>query len=269
VGLWSLAGRVQNRPASLHARKCPRGLFLAVQARGGTSGCMQREGRETGRPGAIFWPVTVTSLGVRDIKGRLPSAAVIPPPFHRLPRLLHCPLSPPCHTIVSSPLYPCDLSNLAATTRVVIVRLIRSLPWSPAEGGAAAGATSPARLEASSAWNPGFICSHRHRADLLPAHPRQLEAPVRPQRDLLLCCTEQISLVYFLLRSNTASPTRFRYHLIFPRSVVFIFTQVCARCALTAFTMMDQMGTFVPRLRFLCDLLYCFRFTFLLEIWCR
>jgi hypothetical protein len=48
VGLWSLAGGVQNRPASLHARKRMRGSFLAVQARGGAAGYMQREGRETG-----------------------------------------------------------------------------------------------------------------------------------------------------------------------------------------------------------------------------
>jgi hypothetical protein len=149
-----LAGGVQKTPASLHARKRRRGSFLVVQAHGGGAGCMRREGWETGWPGAIFWHIRVTSLGARGIKRRLPSAVALPPPLRRLPRLLRCPLLPPFRTTVSSPLSPSGPRNLSATERVVIVRLIQRLPRSPAEGGTVVGATSPAQLEASWAWNP-------------------------------------------------------------------------------------------------------------------
>jgi hypothetical protein len=42
------------------------------------------------------------------------------------------------------------------------------------------------------------------------------------------CCflsTEQGYLVFFLLQSNVGSSTGTRYFLLFPTSVVFIFTQ--------------------------------------------
>jgi hypothetical protein len=63
--------------------------------------------------------------------------------------------------------------------------------------------------------------------------------------DLLLALHRVVLPVYFLLLSNIASPTRFRYHLIFPHSVVFIFALVCGRSALSTFTVVDPMGIFV------------------------
>jgi hypothetical protein len=127
------------------------------------------------------------------------------------------------------------------------VRLIWRLPWSPAKGSATAGATSPAQLEASSAWNPGPVRSRRHRVDLLPPHPRQLEALVRPRRDLLLS-QHQADLPRLLpstVEHHLPGPHPVPPHL--PRSIIFIFAQICAGCARITFTMMDPMGIFVER----------------------
>lgn len=54
------------------------------------------------------------------------------------------------------------------------------------EGQRDSGCDFTSAIGGFSTWNPGPVRSRRHRVDLLPPHPRQLEALVRPRRDLLL-----------------------------------------------------------------------------------
>jgi hypothetical protein len=93
---------------------------------------------------------------VRGIKARLASVALpsfpnSPPPIPPL----HPLCFPICTPVSSHPLLFSHPSDLAATARLVLVRLIRRLLWSPAEGDAGPGASSLAHT--------GSVRIHRHR----------------------------------------------------------------------------------------------------------
>jgi hypothetical protein len=118
----------------------------------------------------------------------------LPPPRRRVNPSLRRQTRPPFHSPHSirfrtriNPSSPETLDReLAATTHLVVVRVLRRWRWRLAEGGAAAGSSSPWSVWTSSPEHPGSMLHLRQAPDLLPPHLRPLEQPPLLQRDVLL-----------------------------------------------------------------------------------
>jgi hypothetical protein len=69
----------------------------------------------------------------------------------------------------------------------------------------------------------------RQAPDLLPPRPRPLEQPPLLRVMCFFLSTERAFFVYFMIRSNVSSTTSSRGFFLLPRSVVFVFAQVCSQ----------------------------------------
>jgi hypothetical protein len=193
--------------------------YNAVQAGVSVFGWPRWEGREPRRPDALFWLDRVTAYS---------------PPYKGLPQPANAASiqSPPSIRFRTriDPSSPQTLDReLVAMTRLVVVRVLRRRRWKLAEGGAGAGSSSPWSVWTSSPEHPGSVLRLRQAPDLLPPRPRPLKQPPLLRRDVLLLSTEWALFVYFLIRSNVGSTTGSRGFFLYPRSVVFVFAQVCVQ----------------------------------------
>jgi hypothetical protein len=173
AGLYCLPSH--ECPASLHRVKRSGGRFTRCRPAWALLGGRSGKGGRRGGLAPFFWPDRVTAYS-SSYKGLpLPTDTASP---------VHSPPSIRFRTRID-PSSPQTLDReLAATARLVVVRVLRRRCWRLAEGGAGVGSSSPWSVWTSSPEHPGSVLRLRQAPDLLP--PRMLEQPPLLWCDVLL-----------------------------------------------------------------------------------